>query len=209
MTSLLLADDHVLFREGVKLLLEQEGFEIAGEAGDGAEAVRLVWELEPDVIVLDLSMPHLTGIEAAREIRKRMPDAKIILLTMYDDEIYMLEALRVGISGYVLKAQTESDLAHTIREVARGAFYLGPNIPQSVIDALTNNTRLSSETLTERERQVLDLIAAGKSTQQIARTLGLSPKTIESHRGRIMHKLNFTQSSQLVSYAVRSQLSKP
>ena len=209
MTSVLLADDHALFREGVRLLLKSEGFDVVGEASDGAEAVRLAKELAPDVIVMDLNMPVLNGIEAAQKIRKTIDGAKIILLTMYEDEEYMLEALRMGVNGYVLKSQTNSDLAQTIRMVAEGAFYLGPNIPQSVIDALTNNTQLSSETLTEREWLVIELIAEGNTTVEIARALGLSPKTIESHRSRIMQKLNFDQTSQLVSYAVRSQMARP
>src|SRR5690606_25581877 len=168
MTSVLLADDHALFREGVRLLLKSEGFDVIGEASTGEEAVRLAQELSPDVIALDLSMPDLNGIQAAQRIRKNMAGAKIILLTMYEDEEYMLEALRVGVNGYVLKVQTDSDLVQTIRMVSQGAFYLGPNIPQSVIDALTNNTQLASESLTEREWQVVELIADGKTTNEIA-----------------------------------------
>lgn len=208
MTSVLLADDHTLFREGVRLLLKSEGFDVIGEASTGEEAVRMAEELSPDVIALDLSMPGLNGIQAAQKIRKSMSGAKIILLTMYEDEEYMLEALRVGVNGYVLKMQTESDLVQTIRMVAQGAFYLGPNIPQSVIDALTNNTKLASESLTEREWQVVELISEGKTTNEIARILELSPKTIESHRSRIMQKLNLDQTAQLVTFAVRSQMTR-
>lgn len=208
MTSVLLADDHALFREGVKLLLMSEGFDVVGEAATGEEAVRMAQELSPDVIALDLSMPGLNGIQAAQRIRKNMTGAKIILLTMYEDEEYMLEALRVGVNGYVLKMQTNTDLVQTIRMVSQGAFYLGPNIPQSVIDALTNNTQLASESLTEREWQVVELIADGKTTNEIARALELSPKTIESHRSRIMQKLNLDQTAQLVTFAVRSQMTR-
>ncbi|MEX0902939.1 MAG: response regulator transcription factor [Pseudohongiellaceae bacterium] len=208
MIRILIADDHTLFREGVRLLLEREGFCVVGEAADGEEAVRLAQQLEVDVHVLDFGMPVLNGIDAAREIRRKDPEAKMVLLTMYQDETYVLEALRAGFAGYVFKAQTDSDLVHTLREVAQGALYLGPNIPQSVIEVLTSNTQ-SAESLTERERQVVDLIADGKTSKQIAQVLGLSPKTIESHRSRIMQKLNFEQSTQLVCYAVRTQLSKP
>lgn len=208
MTSVLLADDHALFREGVRLLLKSEGFDVIGEAATGEEAVRMAEELSPDVIALDLGMPGLNGIQAAQKIRKTMSGAKIILLTMYEDEEYMLEALRVGVNGYVLKVQTDIDLVQTIRMVSQGAFYLGPNIPQSVIDALTNNTQLASESLTEREWQVVELIADGKTTNEIARVLELSPKTIESHRSRIMQKLNLDQTAQLVTFAVRSQMTR-
>ena len=208
MINVLLADDHPLFREGVRLLLEQEGFNVVGEASDGAEAVALAEQLSPDVITLDLSMPVLNGIQAAQKIRSRTK-AKIILLTMYEDEEYMVEALRVGVNGYVLKMQTESELAYTINVVAEGAFYLGPNIPPSVIEALTNKDKVVSNPITAREQQVIDLIAEGLSTREIAKSLGLSPKTVESHRSRIMQKLHFKQTSQLVCYAVRSQLSKP
>lgn len=205
MTSVLLADDHALFREGVRELLEKEGFDVVGEAKDGVEAVRLAEELHPDVIVLDLSMPGLNGIEAAQQLRQKAAGARIILLTMYEEEEYMLEALRVGVNGYVLKRQTEADLVQTIRMVAEGAFYLGPHIPQAVLDALTNNTQLASDSLTDREWQVVELIAEGRTTNEIARELNLSPKTIESHRSRIMQKLNLDQTAQLVSYAVKQQ----
>jgi two-component system, NarL family, response regulator NreC len=206
MTRILLADDHALYREGLKLLLEREGLTVIGEAADGGEAVRLALELLPDITLMDLSMPVYNGIEAAARIRKALPDAKIILLTMHEDEVTILEALKVGVSGYVFKTQTDRDLIHTIEVVANGAFYLGPNIPHSVIDALTRNYSPASEALTEREQQVVDLIADGKTSREIAGILQLSPKTIESHRSRIMQKLKFEQMPQLICYAVRAQM---
>jgi DNA-binding NarL/FixJ family response regulator len=206
MTRILLADDHALYREGLRLLLEREGLSVIGEAADGGEAVQLTLELLPDVILLDLSMPVLNGIEAARKIRKALPEAKIVLLTMHEEEACILEALKVGVSGYVFKTQTDRDLIHTIEVVADGAFYLGPNIPHSVIDALTHNPSHASEALTEREQQVVDLIANGKTSREIAEVLHLSPKTIESHRSRIMQKLKLEQTTQLVCYAVRAQM---
>lgn len=208
MTSILLADDHALFRAGVRLLLEREGFSVVGEAVDGPEAVRLAAELSPDVVLLDLSMPGLTGIEVARLIRSTRSKTKIIMLSMYDDEAFMLEALHAGINGFVLKARSSMELVFAIREAMRGAFYLGPDIPKTVIDALTNNTSLPSQSLSAREKQVVSLVATGASTKEIGLQLGLSPKTIESHRSRIMQKLGFTQTSQLVRYAVRLQLIK-
>ncbi|MEY4642390.1 MAG: hypothetical protein RLZZ227_2384 [Pseudomonadota bacterium] len=204
----LLADDHALYREGLRLLLEREGVIVVGEAADGGEAVRMALELMPDVILLDVSMPVIGGIEAAKRIRRALPDAKIVLLTMHEEEAYILEALKGGCSGYVFKTQTDKDLIHTLEVVANGAFYLGPNIPHSVIDALTNNTSHASEALSERELQVVELIADGRTSREIGELLHLSPKTIESHRGRIMQKLKFEQATQLVCYAVRTQMSK-
>ncbi|MES2606337.1 MAG: response regulator transcription factor [Pseudomonadota bacterium] len=209
MIRILLADDHALYRDGLKILLEQrEGLAVIGEATDGGEAVRMAEELRPDVCVLDMSMQVLNGIDATREIRKRVPDAKIVLLSMHEEEAYILAALKVGASGYVFKTQTDRDLIHTIEMVAKGAFYLGPNIPHSVIDALTHNTTQVNDVLTERELQVVKLIGDGMSYREIAGILGLSPKTVESHRGRIMQKLKLEQTTQLICYAVRAQISK-
>src|SRR5688572_6044831 len=201
MTRILLADDHALYREGLRLLLEREGLEIVGEAADGSEAVRLTFELLPDVVVMDLSMPVYNGIEATAKIRKALPNAKIVLMSMHEDESSILEALKVGVNGYVFKSQTDRDLIHTLEVVANGAFYLGPNIPHSVIDALTHNNSQISEALTEREQQIVELIAEGKTSREIAGVLHLSPKTIESHRARIMQKLKLEQTTQLVCYA--------
>lgn len=206
MTRILLADDHTLYREGLKLLLEREGLAVIGEAADGGEAVRLALELLPDITLMDLSMPVYNGIEAAARIRRALPDAKIVLLSMHEDEASILEALKVGVSGYVFKSQTDRDLIHTIDMITHGAFYLGPNIPHSVIDALTHKHSQASEALTEREQQIVDLIAEGKNSREIAEILHLSPKTIESHRARIMHKLHLEQTPQLICYAVRAQM---
>ncbi|HEY0961609.1 MAG TPA: response regulator transcription factor [Pseudomonadales bacterium] len=209
MIRILLADDHALYREGLRLLLERAGsFTIVGEAADGGEAVRLAFELLPDVILLDISMPVYNGIEATARIRKAWPHAKIVLLSMHEDETTILEALKAGVNGYVFKTQTERDLVHTIEVVADGAFFLGPNIPHSVIDALTHNASHVSDALTEREQQIVALIADGKTSREIAEILHLSPKTIESHRARIMQKLKLQQTTQLVCYAVRAQMQR-
>jgi DNA-binding NarL/FixJ family response regulator len=153
-------------------------------------------------------MPELNGIDAARRIRTALPEMPIVLLTMHAEEIVILEALKAGINGYVFKTQTDQDLVHTLHMVADGSLFLGPNIPQGVIDALTHNSPQPSQTLTERERRILELIADGRTSREIAGILALSPKTIEAHRGRMMHKLKFSEAIQLVCYAVRAQMTK-
>jgi len=208
MTRVLLADDHALLREGVRLLLERSGFEVVGEASDGAQAVELTASLAPDVLVLDMSMPKLNGVEAARLIRHGNPSVKMVLLTMHRDEGELLEALRAGVNGCVLKEHAAQELVHAIRETARGAFYLAPDIPGTIIQALADNTRLASQSLSPREKEVVKLIAEGKSNREIAAQLLLSPKTVESHRSRIMQKLSINQTAQLVCYAVREHLIK-
>lgn len=208
MTRVLLVDDHTLFREGVRLLLERAGFAVVGEADNGAQAVQMTDKLEPDVLILDLSMPILGGVETARLIRHSNQAVKIVLLTMYRDEVELLEALRAGVNGCVLKAHAASELVHAIKEAARGAFYLAPDIPSTIIQALAHNTRLASQSLSPREKQVVTLIAEGKSNREIAKTLVLSPKTVESHRSRIMQKLSLSQTAELVCYAVRQHLIK-
>src|SRR5690606_23196605 len=204
MTRVLLADDHALFREGVRLLLERSGFVVVGEASDGAQAVELTASLSPDVLVLDMSMPKLNGVDAARLIRRSNPDVKMVLLTMYRDEGELLGALRAGVNGCVLKEHAAHELIHAIREAARGAFYLAPDIPGTIIQALADNTRLASQSLSPREKEVVKLIAEGKSNREIAAQLLLSPKTVESLRSRIMQKLSIHQTELLVCIASRS-----
>lgn len=203
MHTILIADDHPMFRQGLKSLLEREGFEVVGEAADGHEAARLARQLNPSIAVLDLGMPSLNGIEAARDIYKRAPGTQVVLLTMYEDDAYVLEALRAGIRGYVLKAQAASDLIAAIREVLRGAVYLSPGISEAVINAYMSKTELPPDPLTDRERQVLQLVAEGNTTKQIASTLGVSVKTAESHRTRMMQKLAIHETASLVRYAIR------
>lgn len=203
-----MADDHALFRESTKAILERDGFNVVGEASDGATALHLVQELAPDVAVLDISMPLINGIEVVKEIRRNAPDTHTVLLTIHEDEIYMTEALRAGVQGYLLKTQTDSELVQSIRAVSLGAIYLAPGISQRVINNIASHAHPASEELTVRERQVLEMIAQGKTTREIAEMLSLSPKTIESHRGRIMQKLDLHQMAQLISYAVRHQIIK-
>ncbi len=204
--QVLLADDHQMVRQGLRAMLENEGFRIVGEAGDGLEAVRLAGRVHPDVAILDLVMPGLNGLDAAREIRRASPRARMILLTMHTEDAFILEALRNGISGYVLKIQAALDLVQAIREVARGAVYLSPGVSR-VVEAYLTNADLPPDPLSPRERQVLQLVAEGKTTKDIAVLLGVSPKTAESHRTQIMSNLGIHDTAGLVRYAIRRGLS--
>lgn len=199
----LVADDHKIFRQSMISLLEREGFDIVGEAADGAQAVQLACELAPDLAVLDLRMPALDGLEAAREIRERCPHTRSVLLTQYDDDAYVLEALRAGVRAYVLKTQAGAELVTTLRQVAEGALYLSPEISDAALDHYWNERASAGSSLSERELQVLRMVADGHTTQQIAAALGVTPKTIDSHRGRIMRKLGIHGVAGLVRYAIR------
>jgi two-component system, NarL family, response regulator NreC len=203
MQRIMLADDHPMFRQGLRTLLERDGHEVVAEASDGHEAARLARKLNPNVAVLDLGMPMLNGVDAARDIYKRAPGTQVVLLTMYEDDAYVLEALRAGIRGYVLKAQAASDLLAAIREVLRGAVYLSPGISEAVVNAYMAKSELPPDPLTDRERQVLQLVAEGNTTKEIAGLLGVSVKTAESHRTRMMQKLGIHETASLVRYAIR------
>jgi two-component system response regulator NreC len=204
-----LADNHALVRQGLKALLEREGFQVAGEASDGQEVVRLVARIRPDIAILDISMPILNGIDAARELQKASPATKTILLTRHDEDQYVTEALRAGVKGYVLKNQAAPDLVHAIREVCRGGIYLSPSISGTVVGAFLSKTDLPADPLTSRERQVLQLVGEGKSTKEVATLLGISMKTAESHRTRLMQKLDIHETASLVRYAIRRGLVQP
>ena len=203
-----LADDHTLVRQGLKALLEREGFQVAGEASDGQEVVRLVASVRPEIAILDISMPILNGIDAARELQKSSP-VKTILLTRHDEDQYVTEALRAGVRGYVLKSQVATDLVHAIYEVCRGGIYLSPGISSAVVGAFLSKTDLPEDPLTSRERQVLQLVGEGKSSKEVAAVLGISLKTVESHRTRLMQKLNIHETASLVRYAIRRGLIQP
>jgi DNA-binding NarL/FixJ family response regulator len=200
---IVLADDHVLVRQSLRSLLEREGFQVAGEASDGQECVRLVETLHPDIAVMDISMPILNGLDAAREMSRISPKTKTILLTQHDEGQYISEALEAGVKGYVLKSQVANDLLLAIRQVSRGQVYLSPGVSRGVMEAYRSKSEKSKNPLTLRERQVLQLIAEGKSTKDVASLLGISVKTAESHRTRLMQKLDIHETASLVRYAVR------
>jgi two-component system response regulator NreC len=208
-TRIVLADDHVLVRQGLKSLLERENFQVIAEASDGQEAVKLIETHHPDIAIMDISMPTLNGIDAARGLSRSAPKTKVILLTQHEEEQYIHEALEAGVKGYVLKNQVANDLIQAIRQVGRGEFYLSPGISRAVMEAFRNKSERPADPLTARERQVLQLIAEGKSTKDTASVLGISVKTAESHRMRLMQKLDIHETASLVRYAVRRGLIQP
>jgi two-component system, NarL family, response regulator NreC len=205
----LLVDDHQLVREGLRALLEREQFQVVGEAGDGHDAIQRAQSLRPDVAVLDLSMPQLNGLDAAREITRVAPGIKVIALTVHTEDPYVISALRAGIKGYVLKSQATADLVQAIREVSRGMTYLSPGISRAVVEAYLAKTELPPDPLTGREREVLQLVAEGRTTKEIAQCLGISVKTADSHRTRIMRKLDIHATAGLVRHAIRLGLIQP
>lgn len=206
---ILLADEQVISREGVRALLEREGFEVVAEVSDGREAVRLAATLQPDIAVLDPGLPVLNGLDATREIQRASPATRSIVLTVITDRQNVLEALRAGARGYVVRTQGAADLVLAIHEVARGAIYLSPSISGIVVEAYLSLSDAPSDPLTPRERQVLQLVAEGRKTREIADLLGVSVKTAESHRVRIMSKLGIRQTAGLVRYAIRQGLITP
>ncbi len=208
-TRILLADDHQIVRQGLKALLEREGFAVVAEVADGQEAIRAARERCPDVAVLDFGMPLLNGLGAAQQILHACPRAKAILLTMHTEDHYVLEALQAGVKGYVVKTQASADLIRAIHEVLRGMMYLSPGVSQAVVEAYLAKSELPVDPLTPREREVLQLVAEGKSTKEIAQLLGISFKTAESHRTRIMKKTSIHETAGLVRYAVRRGLIQP
>jgi DNA-binding NarL/FixJ family response regulator len=193
-------------REGLKALLEREGFRIVSEASNGRDAIRAACERRPEVAILDLGMPVLNGIEAARAIRRRSPGVRTIALTVHAEDAYVLAALEAGFRGYVLKSQAAAQLVRAIHEVGRGAVYLSPSISRVVVEAYLGHTELPRDPLTRREREVLQLVAEGRTTKEVARVLGVSAKTADSHRTRLMGKLDIHDTAGLVRYAIRRGL---
>jgi DNA-binding NarL/FixJ family response regulator len=206
---IVLADDHEIVRQGFRALLEREGFEVVGEATNGREAVQMARAQNPDVAVLDLVMPLLNGVDAAIEILQTCTRTRVILLTMHTEEHQIVAALRVGIRGYLVKTQAAEDLVQAIREVVRGEVYLSPGVSRVVVDAYLAGSNAPSDPLTPRERQVLQLVAEGKTSKEIAVLLELTPKTAESYRTRIMEKLDIHETAGLVRYAIRQGLIQP
>ena len=202
---ILLVDDHALVRQGLFSLLEREGFAVVGQASDGLEAFELARSLTPDIVVMDISMPSQNGLNAAREIHKYC-SSKVILLTQHSEDMYIADALEAGVAGYVLKSQASSDLIHAIRQVAGGQVYISPGISGAVLSAYRSRIDKKNDVLTLRERQVLQLIAEGKSTRDVASLLFISVKTAETHRTRLMQKLDIHETAGLVRYAIRRGL---
>jgi DNA-binding NarL/FixJ family response regulator len=203
---ILLADEHQLRRRSLRALLEREGLEVVAEAEDGERAVTLVADERPDVAVVDLSVPRLNGIEAARAIARAGSGTRVVLLTVHREEHHVLAALEAGIMGYVLQTQAAADLPLAIREVANGAIYLSPGVSRAVVDAYVPRKDPPRDRLSPREREVLQLIAEGKTTKEIAAVLGLSVKTADSHRSRLMEKLDIHDVAGLTRYAIRNGL---
>jgi DNA-binding NarL/FixJ family response regulator len=205
----LLADDHPVFRQGLRALLEREKFDVVGEASDGLEAIAAAERLQPQVVVIDLAMPALNGIDAVREIVKRAPRTKPVLLTMHTEEYHVLEALRAGAKACVSKTQAAEHLLQAIKDVCAGGVYLSPHVSGAVVQAYLAKTELPYDPLTPRERQVLQLIAEGKTTKETAAVLDVSVKTAETHRTNLMEKLDIHSTAGLVRYAIRRGLLQP
>jgi len=208
----LLVDDHGVVRKGLRFVLDQEpGFAVAGEAADGREAVRLARELQPDVVVMDIAMPLLNGIDATAQIVKQRPSTGVLILSMHNDEAYLLRALECGARGFLLKDTAEEDLVRAVRVVAQGKPFFSPAIAQALLEDYMRNLQQRNQQdtfslLTDREKEVLQLIAEGRSNKDVASLLDLSVYTVETHRTRIMQKLNLHNTAELVLYAVRKKI---
>jgi len=199
---ILLADDHHIVREGFRALLDRAGFEIIAEAADGWEAVRLAQKYRPDIVVMDVSMPLLNGMDAARTILADGRRTAVVLLTVHAEEHYVVSALRAGVRGYIIKTQAATELLDAIREVLAGGMYLSPRVSGVLVEAYLGGKDITSDPLTPRDRQVLQLVAEGKTTKDVAATLDLKVKTAEYYRSRVMSKLGIHDVAGLVRYAI-------
>ena len=212
MTTIILAEDHQIVREALRLLLEtQPDFRGVAETGDGQDALRLTGRHKPDVLIADMMMPGLSGLEAARRAKHVSPTTRVIVLSMHDAESYVVEALQVGVAGYVLKKSSSSELIFAIRQALEGKLYLSPSLNERAIQAYMWRSQESQaedllNTLTAREREVFQLAAEGLSNPQIAERLSLSVRTVEMHRGNLMKKLGLKSQTELVKYAVKRGL---
>src|SRR6202142_1724989 len=202
---ILLADDHAMVRQGFKMILSaQPDMEIVGEAGNGREAVELAEKLQPDLVIMDVTMPELNGIEATRRLVSIAPRARGLALSMHKDSVYVREILRAGARGYLLKDSADADLIAAVRAVAKGEAYLSPAVSDAVLTDYRKHVSNPIDLLTTREREVLQMIAEGKTNKEIATTLNLSVYTVEAHRGRVMEKLNLHNTGELVRFALRN-----
>ncbi len=214
MTRVLLADDHALVRRGVRLILDGEpDLTVVAEAGDGAEAVDKARAEHPDLAILDIAMPRLTGLQAARELSRLQPDLRILILTMYDNEQYLFEALKAGASGYVLKSVADRDLVEACRASMRGEPFLYPGAITSLIrnylDRARDGADIPDKAITDREEEILKLVAEGHSSKDIAGLLVISVKTVERHRANLLQKLGLKDRLELTRYAIRAGLIEP
>jgi DNA-binding NarL/FixJ family response regulator len=209
--SLLIADDHGIVRGGLRALLDrQPDLEVVAEAADGAEALEQALALRPDLCILDVAMPKLTGLQVARELKSQAPTMQVLMLSMHDDERYLFEALRAGASGYVLKREADHDLVDAIRAVMRGEPFLTNAAQRSLVrEWMADGSAGPSEALTPREQEVLKLIAEAHTNREIGAILHLSEKTVESHRGNLLRKLGMRDRVELVRYAIRRGLIEP
>ena len=211
---ILITDDHTLFRQGMKTLLAAEtDLEIVGEAANGAEAVEKVTETRPDIVLMDIGMQGLSSFEATRQIKKARPDTKVLFLTMYDDEDYLVQCMEVGGSGYVLKDSPAQQLLAALRDVHRGGSYLSPRMLSQLVDDFRSRIKTAHRqprfaTLTAREKEILKLLAEGQSVKEIAAGLNLSVKTVEAHKFNLMRKLDIHNKAHLVQYAIQKKIIK-
>jgi two-component system, NarL family, response regulator NreC len=204
---IVLADDHGVVRQGFRRILDaQSDMEIVGEASNGREALEIATKLSPDVVVMDVAMPELNGIEATRRMGEAAPRTRVLALSMHKDSVYVREILRAGARGYLLKDSVDEDLIAAVRAVARGEGYLSPGVADAVLTDYRQHVTDPIDLLTSREREVLQLIAEGKTNKEIATTLSLSVYTVDAHRGRIMEKLNLHSTGELVRFAIRKGL---
>ncbi len=209
---ILLADDHTILRAGLRMMLNaQPDFDVVGEAQDGRQAIQEAQKLQPDVILMDITMPDMNGIEATRQIKKLLPETKVLVLTMHEHDEYVFQALRAGASGYMLKEAADTDLISALRVIQNGQFYLSPTAQSVMVGDYLQRVRTGEEkdsysSLTEREREILKLVAEGYTNNQIAERLIISPKTVDTHRTHVMDKLNLHSRAELVKYAMRRGL---
>jgi two-component system response regulator NreC len=206
---IVLADDHTLFRQGLRRVLEEQaGWQVVAEASDGAEAVRLTLEHEPDIVILDIAMPRLNGVEATRQIARRLPAIRVLIVSMYSDDVYITQALQAGAGGFLLKDSADTDLVRAVTDLATGNSHFSPAVTKVVLNDYVRHLADRGVTdrfdaLSEREREVFQLIAEGHSNKHIAGLLHISPGTVETHRARIMEKLDVHSAAEIVLYAVR------
>ncbi len=210
LSRVLIADDHALVREGIGILITRGGYTVVAEASNGQEALTQASMYQPDMAVLDMSMPIMNGLDTAQELRKTCPRIRSIVLSRHDGVDYVLAAMRAGIKGYVLKSQSVVELLQALNDVSAGGFYLSPGVSGVVVDAVRANSSAppAEDPLTGRERQILKLVAEGYSTKECATILGVSVKTADSHRTRLMRKLDIHGTAGLVRYAVRHHVAE-